>query len=83
MQTKTYTLEIKRKNQPPVTLTYGYNVSFKAWKFQLPNNHIQIVRCRGQEEGHRIAKIIGGAIKRCGSMDNLARSNIDSTINSR
>ena len=78
MNFPTYTLET-----PDGVMTYGYNRNYRKWGFRL-GKFVQIIPCHGNEQGHKIANIIVGSIKRCGKMvDGLARANIDSVIRSQ
>ncbi len=57
-------------------LIYGYNRNYRKWGFRIGNN-VQIIECHGQEQGHKVARIIAGSLKRSGKMvDGLANSNI-------
>lgn len=73
MNFKTYTLETKIG-----TLTYGYVRKYRKWAFTFtqPENFSLLYPCKGGEQGHKVANIIAGSIKRCGKVDGLARANI-------
>ncbi len=58
------------------TLVYGYSRVYRKWKFTADNGHTMLVPCHGAEQGHKIANIIAGSLKRSGKVDGLARSNI-------
>ena len=71
MKTKTFNLKISEATN----LVYGYKVQNKKWNFTFGTDTV-LVKCKGQDCAHKIAKIIGGAVKRSGKMDGLARKNI-------
>lgn len=58
------------------TLQYGYSVKYRKWTFKAPLME-HLIACRGGEQAHKVAKLIAGAVKRCGRMDGCARTNID------
>lgn len=57
------------------TLEYGYSVACRKWTFKAPEV-CHLIACKGNEQAHKVAKLIAGAINRCGKMDGCARSNI-------
>lgn len=62
------------------TLHYGYKQIYRKWGFHY-NNFVQIIDCHGSEQGHKVARIIAGSIKRSGLMiDGMARSNIQTVL---
>ena len=71
MKAKSYTLPLSDGQ----TLTYGFRPAFRKWEFRHGNNSF-LCGCHGQEQGHKVARIISGSVKRSGSIDNLARKNI-------
>jgi hypothetical protein len=67
MKTPTYTLETIRGK-----IVYGYDVRFRKWAFWVEAVSLCVlVRCKGKEQGHKVANLIMGSLKRCGGMDNL------------
>lgn len=74
MNFPTYTLETKLG-----VLTYGYKREFSKWVFRVAKSTL-IIPCHGQEQAHKVANLIDGAIKRCGNIDGLARANIDRVV---
>lgn len=56
-------------------INYGYSKAVKKWVFNLPKLEL-LVQCNGQERAHKVAHIVAGSVKRCGGLDNLARTNL-------
>ena len=59
---------------------YNYSRFFKKWEFSFVAKSgamIVLVPAGGKENAHKVASILEGAIKRSGSIDGLARANID------
>lgn len=58
-----------------------YGARGRKWVFEVPDvySYSTPVMTGGRETAHKVARIINGAIKRSGTMDNLGRSNM-STI---
>lgn len=57
-------------------LTYGYKREFRKWVF-VADKRSFLVSCHGKEQGHKIARIIAGSVKRAGVLvDGMARANI-------
>lgn len=79
MNVKSYSLEVVSKAGETLTLNYGYSLRFRKWAFVFGGDSI-LVACHGGEQGHKVAKIIAGAIKRGNGMDNLARANIATVL---
>jgi hypothetical protein len=73
---KTYTIATADGN-----LVYGYYREYRKWMFKSQKMCV-LVKCKGNEQGHKVANIIAGSIKRCGELDNMARANIDRVIGS-
>lgn len=57
------------------TLSYGYSTAMRKWRFDAPGV-VHLISCRGNEKAHKIAKLVAGAVNRCGKLDGCARSNI-------
>lgn len=77
MNFPTYTLQTV---QGP--MTYGYNRNYRKWGFRIGNN-VQIIACHGKEQGHKVANIIAGSVKRSGKLvDGLANANIQKVLGS-
>lgn len=60
-------------------LTYGFSRSYRKWYFTAGRETF-LFPCHGQEQGHKVAHIIVGSFKRCGTLDGLARANITRII---
>lgn len=63
----------------PNQIVFGYSLQSKKWEFKA-GNKTYLVACKGAENAKKVANIIGGALKRKGEMDNLARANINKMI---
>jgi hypothetical protein len=70
MNAKTYSLQAGTE-----TVTYGYSIQFRKWIYRV-GTHTLLVKCKGVAMGHKVANIVGGAVKRTGTVDNMARANI-------
>jgi hypothetical protein len=80
MNFPTYTAET-----PVGTLTYGYVRSYRTWSFLIPASKDgercrMLVKCCGKDQGHKVASLIVGALKRKGVVDNLCRANIQAFL---
>lgn len=61
-------------------LTYGYKREFRKWGFTV-DKRTAIIPCHGKEQGHKVARIIAGSVKRAGVLvDGMARSNIEKIL---
>jgi hypothetical protein len=77
MNFPTYTLQTVKGN-----LSYGYKRNFRKWAFTLETN-TRLLAAHGAEQGHKIARIIAGSLKRSGNLvDGLASANIDRVLES-
>lgn len=56
------------------TVTYGS--SGRNWVFKAPGYELKTAFKGGAETAHKVARIVAGAVKRSGEMDNLGRANI-------
>ena len=70
MKANQYQIEVGDK-----TLTYGYSIQFRKWIYRA-GTHTLLVKVKGNEKGHKIARILAGSLKRSGTVDNMARANI-------
>lgn len=61
------------------TVTYGS--SGRNWKFTAPGYELKTAFKGGAETAHKVARIVAGAVKRMGTMDNLGRANIFTVTN--
>jgi hypothetical protein len=68
---KTYTLG---------NVEYGYKPAGRGWVFAVPGYSLTVHPRHGvnvKEVAPKIAAQVNGSFKRCGSLDNLAKANID------
>ena len=61
-------------------ISYRFNLGLRGkWTFSWQSENKQntyISKAKGREGAAKIARIIGGSLKRSGQLDNLARKNI-------
>lgn len=58
-----------------------YGAHGRKWKFTAPKYEYSTpIMPGGAETAHKVARVINGAVKRCGELDNLGRSNIHTIL---
>jgi hypothetical protein len=57
-------------------VVYGYSPIFRKWRFVVGKTDYLTAIRGGAETAHKVARIIQGAVARCGGLDNMARANI-------
>lgn len=58
-------------------ISYSYVRANRKWIFASPaTKYSVLINCRGQNNAHKVAKIVSGAVKRCGALDGLGKSHV-------